>query len=115
MSERELAECANKEEIVYLHEKLKAICDVNRLRILCLLFRGEKCVCDIEEELGISQPLASHHLGVLREAGLIEARREATWSYYSLVAEAVRELNDGFVEILGAHKLPEVYPDRVEC
>jgi len=112
---RRLAECAKKEEIVSLHEKLKAINDVNRLKILCLLFKGEKCVCDIEEELEISQPLASHHLGVLREAGLVEARKEATWSYYSLVAEAIRDLNNGFLEILGAQKLPEDYPGRVEC
>lgn len=114
MKKRKLAECASKKDIISLHEGLKAICDANRLRILCLLFKGEKCVCDIEEELAISQPLASHHLAILREAGLVEVRREATWSYYSLVPGTIRKLNDDFLEILGAHKLSEEYPDAVK-
>ncbi|MGQ9476546.1 MAG: ArsR/SmtB family transcription factor [Actinomycetota bacterium] len=112
---RRLAECASKEEIMEFHELLKAICDVNRLRILCLLFDGEKCVCDIEEELGISQPLASHHLHVLRSAGLVEVRREGTWSYYRLVPESMRRLHSDFREVLGEHRIPAEYPERAGC
>src|SRR4030065_1443132 len=115
MKKRDLAECVKSEEIIILHEILKAICDENRLRIICLLFKGEKCVCDIEEELGISQPLASHHLGVLREAGLVDARREATWSYYSLNEEAIGNLNTLFAQVLGSDRFPKGYPRRDEC
>ncbi|MDD5667715.1 MAG: metalloregulator ArsR/SmtB family transcription factor [Actinomycetota bacterium] len=98
-----------------LSEMLKVISDPSRLRILCTLFFGEKCVCEVEEGLAISQPLASHHLGVLREAGLVEVRKEGTSSYYSLVPEALQKLNREFREILGEHKLPDRYPERSRC
>ena len=107
MRKRELAECANMNSIISLHEKLKAISDLNRLKILCLLFKGERCVYEIEEQLDISQPLASHHLSVLREAGLVEVRKVAKWSYYSLATEAINELNREFLDTLGAQKLDE--------
>jgi ArsR family transcriptional regulator len=112
---KNLAECISKDEIFRLYEMLKVIADVNRLRILCLLFKGEKCVCDIEEQLEISQPLASHHLAVLREAGLVEVRREGTWCYYSLVKDAIEKLNKLFTEILGVQRIPAGYPERAEC
>ncbi len=112
---REIAECVSKKEVDELSAIFKVLCDNNRLRIICLLFQGEKCVCDVEEQLRISQPLASHHLHVLKEAGLVEARREGTWSYYRLVPEAILHLNRIFGEILGAQRLPEAYPERARC
>ncbi|MBC7246718.1 MAG: helix-turn-helix transcriptional regulator [Actinobacteria bacterium] len=115
MSAKKLAECVSKSEINELHDMLKIISDVNRLKIMCLLFQGEKCVCDIEEQLGISQPLASHHLSVLREVGLVRARKSGTWCYHSLVPEAVERLNRLFLEILGTHKIDRPYPRREEC
>lgn len=105
--------CATNPEVDELSETLKVISDPNRLRILCALFSGEKCVCEIEEGLAISQPLASHHLGVLREAGLVEVRREGTSSFYSLVVEALLKLNREFMELLGEHRLPDRNPERV--
>jgi len=110
-----MAECITSERVVVLHEMLKAIGDANRLRMMCLLFSGEKCVCDIEEQLLISQPLASHHLGVLREAGLVSVRRAGTWSYYSLNLQAIRRLNELFLQVLGTERFPEDYPGRDEC
>lgn len=104
-----------EEEILLLQELLKAIGDVTRLRIVSLLFDGEKCVCDIEQQLLISQPLASHHLGVLREAGLVSVRRKGTWSYYSLAKGTIGRLNDLFIQILGKQRFPAEYPSREEC
>jgi len=115
MAKKKLARCLKSGEIEELYEALKVVTDINRLRIICLLFSGEKCVCDIEEQLEISQPLASHHLAVLREAGLLEVRREGTWSYYSLVRKNVEKLNELFAEILGVHRFPADYPSREEC
>lgn len=63
---------------------LKAISEENRLRILCILSKGELCVCEIQEELDLAQNLVSHHLKVLRDFGLIESRREGTNIHYSL-------------------------------
>jgi len=110
-----LAKCAVSEEVTALAETLKVLSDVNRLRIMCLLFSGEKCVCEIEEGLGISQPLASHHLKVLLEAGLVHVRREGTWSYYAVDRTAVEGLNASFGEFLGADRIPDVYPTGNTC
>jgi len=65
-------------------ERLKALSDETRLRIINLLYGGELCVCDIMEVLAISQAKASRHLGVLRRAGLVTDRKSAQWVYYTL-------------------------------
>jgi ArsR family transcriptional regulator, arsenate/arsenite/antimonite-responsive transcriptional repressor len=67
---------------------LQALGDERRLRILDVLRDGEHCVCDLQASLGLGQSLLSHHLRVLREAGLVAARREGRWAHYSLTAEA---------------------------
>jgi len=61
-----------------------AFADETRLRILNLLCVRELCVCDICEVLGEIQPKVSRHLAILREAGLLEVRREGKWKFYSL-------------------------------
>ena len=63
---------------------LKALADNNRLRIMNLLTRGELCVCDIEEILGLSQTNVSRHLNKLTTAGLLDSRKEAQWVFYSI-------------------------------
>lgn len=115
MGEKRPAKCAASSEVVTLADTLKVLSDVNRLRIMCILFNGEKCVCEIEEGLDISQPLASHHLKVLLEAGLVEVRRKATWSYYSLNRQAMEALNVSFKEFLGAERIPDEYPVNTSC
>jgi ArsR family transcriptional regulator len=70
---------------------LKLIADPNRLRIILLLTQGERCVCDIESGLGLRQNLISHHLSVLRRAGLIMDRRDGRWVYYRLKPEALNQ------------------------
>ena len=65
----------------------RAFSDRTRLRILHLLLDGELCVCDLVAILRVPQPTASRHLAYLRRAGLVHARKEQSWSYYSL-AEA---------------------------
>lgn len=69
---------------------LRALGDENRLRILMLLRERDLCVLEVVGALGISQPLASSHLAVLREAGLATGRREGRRIRYSLSAEAQR-------------------------
>jgi ArsR family transcriptional regulator len=50
------------------------------------------CVCDFTDSLALSQPTISHHLKVLRDAGLVESSRRGTWAYYRLVPEAIAQL-----------------------
>ena len=72
--------------------RLQAIADLNRLRILDTLRDGEHCVCRLTETLDMGQPLLSHHLKVLREAGLVSGRKDGRWVYYSVIPEAVSEI-----------------------
>lgn len=59
--------------------------DANRRDLLLLLLRGgEQCVCNLYTPLNMSQPKASRHLAVMREAGLVTARREGKWMHYRL-------------------------------
>jgi len=84
---------------------LRVIADERRLCILYLLTSGEQCVCEITEALGISQPLASHHLAVLREAGLVRDRRDARWVYYSISVERMREISERFGLLFDAERV----------
>lgn len=63
---------------------MELIAEQNRLRILCLLRRGERCVCEIWRYLNLSQTLASHHLKIMKDFGLILSRREGSKIYYYL-------------------------------
>lgn len=65
-------------------EIFKFLAEGNRLRILQILSRRESCVCELIEQTGLTQPLASYHLRRLRTAGLVRTRRKAQWIYYSI-------------------------------
>lgn len=73
-------------------DALKALAEPARWRIVERLADEELCVCHLVEDLGIAQPLVSHHLKVLREAGLVESERFRQWTYYRLVGPAVAEI-----------------------
>jgi DNA-binding transcriptional ArsR family regulator len=62
----------------------KALADESRLRILMALHDGEICVCQITELMGLAMSTVSKHLSVLYQAGLVNARKEGRWMYYSL-------------------------------
>jgi ArsR family transcriptional regulator, arsenate/arsenite/antimonite-responsive transcriptional repressor len=62
----------------------KALADENRLRILMTLQDGEVCVCQITELMGLAMSTVSKHLSILYQAGLVNARKEGRWMYYSL-------------------------------
>ena len=86
-----------------LPELLKVLVDPTRLRIVGLLAQRELCVCDLEDLLGISQSMTSHHLGVLRRAGFLLQRREerdARWVYYRLNPETVGAVREQFAALL---------------
>ncbi len=64
-----------------------------RVRIIRLLTGGEMCVCELIEEMDLSQAAISHHLRILRQAGLLQVRREGRWGYYSLDKEGFLQLS----------------------
>lgn len=72
----------------------KALADPTRVAIVNrLASMDECCVCDLTSAFELSQPTVSHHLKVLREAGLVESERRGKWSYYRVVPEAVQALS----------------------
>lgn len=74
---------------------LAALADPVRLRIVSMLMAapdGSCCGCDMEEPLGLAQPTISHHLKVLREAGLVEGERRGRWVHYSVIPERLGEV-----------------------
>ena len=71
-----------------------ALSDETRLHVVWLLAGGERCVCDLQDELGAAQSRLSFHLKVLKEAGLVADRREGRWAYYTLVPEALGQAHD---------------------
>ena len=75
----------------------KALADPTRVAIISRLAAGEACcVCDLTDTFELSQPTVSHHLRVLRDAGLVESERRGTFAYYWLVPEAIERLRTVF-------------------
>lgn len=67
------------------HAKVfSAFCDENRLVILKLICSGEKCACKLQDALSIGQSTLSHHMKVLCKSGIVNARKDGKWTYYSI-------------------------------
>ncbi len=79
---------------------LKALSDLTRFKILTFLKNGEKCVCEIVPISGVTQSAVSQHLKILREAGLLENRREGASIYYKIVDERIIKILDLIEEII---------------
>jgi len=62
----------------------KAFCDEKRLMVLSLLQSGEKCACDLLEQVSVGQSTLSHHMKILVESGIVTARKEGKWTHYSI-------------------------------
>jgi ArsR family transcriptional regulator len=95
----------SREQAVELARLFKAMGDPVRLRLLSLIAShadGEACVCDLSGVFELTGPTISHHLKVLREAGLISGQRRGTWIYYRIQPEALGRLS--------AVLLPEAAP-----
>jgi ArsR family transcriptional regulator, arsenate/arsenite/antimonite-responsive transcriptional repressor len=75
----------------------RALADPTRVAIVNRLASGEPCcVCDLTASFELSQPTVSHHLRVLRDAGLVQAERRGTFAYYVLAGDAVERLRGVF-------------------
>lgn len=94
-SNAELASDLDHSHAAALASRLKALADPTRLGLLDLLMEqpGALCVCDITRQFDLRQPTISHHLGVLREAGLIRGEKRGVWSYYWATDEGKRSLS----------------------
>ncbi|GHO43124.1 ArsR/SmtB family transcription factor [Ktedonospora formicarum] len=86
----------SEDDAVVQARLLKALADPTRLRILSLLSRheGEVCVFEIVESFTLEQPTISHHLRILRDAGLVDCRKKGLWAYYYVRRDALARARD---------------------
>lgn len=102
-------------DVEQLALQLKLLANPKRLRILHLLMEGVQCNCELGDALDMAPNLISHHLGLLRDAGLVDVERDvvdARWLYYSLNEEALAGLNAAY----GAFFDPaRIKPRRPTC
>lgn len=92
------------EAAIELAAKLKALSDPVRLRLLSVVAShegGEACVCDLSAGIELTQPTISHHLKVLRTAGLLDSERRASWVYYRVNRAVLQQLS----QLLGTDTL----------
>lgn len=107
---------------IFSHEQLtdfarwlKVICEPNRLLLLEKIIEGVQCNCELGDALQMAPNLISHHLSVLREAGLIETERDpvdARWVYYSINLKAMEEIGQIFG---GFFDTTRIQPRRLTC
>jgi DNA-binding transcriptional ArsR family regulator len=104
MSNQTAPECSPALSVVAVGESqaaelaamFKALADPVRLRLLSLIAShpgGEACVCEISSTFDVSQPTISHHLKLLRSAGLLDCERRGTWVYYWVIPSVLRRLS----------------------
>jgi ArsR family transcriptional regulator, arsenate/arsenite/antimonite-responsive transcriptional repressor len=85
----------DEDDAAELARSFAALADPVRLRVFSLIASetaGEVCACDLVEPVGRSQPTVSHHLKVLREAGLVTSEKRGTWVWYRAVPERLAQL-----------------------
>ena len=84
-------------------EEISAICkamsDINRLRIIEMLIQGEKCGCNLLDELQVTQPTLSHHMKVLSDCGLVISKKDGKWQHYSINRNNFKEYNEYITSI----------------
>lgn len=82
-----------EDEAEQVAARFKAMADPTRVRILNLLVRNpELCVCDMNSSFDLSQPTMSHHLGLLKKAGLVDSEVRGRWAFYRANRDAIAEL-----------------------
>lgn len=86
-------------ETASLVERFQAIAEETRFEIVRLLAGGERCVCELQDELDAAQSRLSFHLKKLKDAGVISDRRDGRWVYYALVPEALEQMRSFLGEV----------------
>jgi ArsR family transcriptional regulator, arsenate/arsenite/antimonite-responsive transcriptional repressor len=85
----------DREEAVRMAKVAKALGDPVRLQLVDVLRKhaGKVCVCELVPLFDLSQPTVSHHLKVLRDAGIVGSERQGLWAYYFVIPDALEELS----------------------
>jgi ArsR family transcriptional regulator, arsenate/arsenite/antimonite-responsive transcriptional repressor len=98
-----------------LLQRFQAVAEETRFRIVQRLAGGERCVCDLQDDLDAAQSRLSFHLKKLKDAGVVADRRVGRWVYYSLVPEALEEMRGFLGEVKPRDRWLPVQPDGDSC
>lgn len=100
-----------------LLQRFQAVAEETRFRVVQMLAEGERCVCELQSDVGAAQSRLSFHLKKLKDAGVVSDRRDGRWVYYSLVPEALDEMRAflGEVKPDEAWARPESAPGGASC
>lgn len=94
------------------HSKVfKALCDEKRLRIMEMLRSGEKCACQLLENIEIGQSSVSYHMKILVESGIVESRQEGKWTHYKISEQGRKEA----IELLKKLTTTEFSDPKSDC
>jgi ArsR family transcriptional regulator len=102
-------------DIGTLTEQLKVLANPKRLQIIHLLMEGVHCNCELGDALDMAPNLISHHMGILRDAGLVEVERDtvdARWIYFSINVPSLERLNHTFESFFDPDRIK---PRRPNC
>ena len=95
-------------DIRNLSKQLKVLANPKRLQIIHLLMEGIQCNCVLGDALGMSANLVSHHVGLLRDAGLVDMERDSAdsrWVYYTVNESALQELNEAYAAFFDPERI----------
>lgn len=96
--------------------RFQAVAEETRFRIVQMLASGERCVCELQDDLDAAQSRLSFHLKKLKDAGVVTDRRDGRWVHYSLVPEALEEMRAFLGEVKPQERwLPIVRNDGDSC
>jgi ArsR family transcriptional regulator, arsenate/arsenite/antimonite-responsive transcriptional repressor len=98
-----------------LLQRFQAVAEETRFRIVQRLAGGERCVCDLQDDLDAAQSRLSFHLKKLKDAGVVADRRVGRWVYYSLVPEALEEMRAFLGEVKPQNGWRPVLSDGESC
>jgi ArsR family transcriptional regulator, arsenate/arsenite/antimonite-responsive transcriptional repressor len=109
-----IRDTATADSIIEFVPFFKAFCNETRAQIIEFLLGGERCVCEMTGPLDLSQPLVSHHLAFLRDAGLVRMRGEGARTYYSIDSERFDAELQGFLAYVERLRSAPANPERTE-
>ncbi len=97
----------------------RAMGEETRVKILMMLFEEEMCICELIEELQLSQSAISHHVKILKQAGLVNDRRNGKWTFYSINKTGFNahfdSLQDKFVKLVDKYEYQVKAEPEIEC
>ena len=82
----------------------RALGDENRLKIISILVKGEKCACELLEKFRITQPTLSHHMKILTDCNLVDFKKDGKWVHYSINTKAFSEFKKEIKSLTGKKK-----------